>query len=178
MRRNYARFNWGHSVNTSQKAKHHGPRSFPVRTVVYRRGYCLGGLGVGELFVARNAGNKVDTSTMGTIEYGSAVLGVPMIIVLGHKRCGAVSAACEVVEKRTKFPASIGPMVDAIVPAALTVVGKPGDFVDNTVRESAIRTAHKIATESSIIADLVKKGKVKVIAACYDLDDGRVEFFS
>lgn len=138
----------------------------------------FGGLGVGELFVARNAGNMVDTATMGTIEYGSGVLGVPLILVLGHERCGAVSAACEVVEKKTKFPASIGPMVDAIVPAALAVVGKPGDFVDNTVRESAIRTAYKIATESSIIADLVQKGKVKVIAARYDLDDGRVEFFS
>jgi carbonic anhydrase len=52
-------------------------------------------------------------------------------------------------------------MVDAIVPAALAVVGKPGDFVDNTIRESAIRTAHKITTESSIIADLVKKVKSK-----------------
>jgi len=137
----------------------------------------FGGLGVGEMFVARNAGNMVDTATMGTIEYGSAVLGVPLIVVLGHERCGAVSAACEVVEKKTKFPAAIGPMVDAIVPAALAVLGKPGDFIDNAVRESAIRTARKIATESSIVAELVKKGKVKVIAARYDLDDGRVEFF-
>lgn len=138
----------------------------------------FGGLGLGELFVARNAGNMVDTATMGTIEYGSAVLGVPLIIVLGHERCGAVAAACEVVEKKTKFPASIGPMVDAIVPAAKAVVGKPGDFVDNAVRESAMRTAQKIATKSSIVADLIKKGKVKVIAGRYDLDDGKVEFFS
>jgi carbonic anhydrase len=138
----------------------------------------FGGLGLGELFVARNAGNMVDVATMGTIEYGSGVLGVPLIIVLGHERCGAVAAACEVVQKKTKFPASIGPMVDAIVPAAKAVVGKPGDFVDNAVRESAMRTATKIATKSTIIADLVKKGKVKVIAGRYDLDDGRVEFFS
>ena len=82
------------------------------------------------------------------------------------------------VEKETKFPASIGPMVEAIVPAAKAVKGKPGDFVDNAVRESAMRTAQKITTTSSIIADLVKKGKVKVIAARYDLDDGKVEFFS
>lgn len=138
----------------------------------------FGGLGLGELFVARNAGNMVDTATMGTIEYGSGVLGVPLIIVLGHERCGAVAAACEVVQKKTKFPASIGPMVDAIVPAAKAVVGKPGDFVDNAVRESAMRTAAKIAAKSSIVADLIKKGKVKVIAGRYDLDDGRVEFFS
>lgn len=138
----------------------------------------FGGQGVGELFVARNAGNMVDTATMGTIEYGSGVLGVPLILVLGHERCGAVAAACEVVEKKTKFPGSIGPMVDAIVPAAQAVMGKPGDFVDNAIRESAMRTAKKIATESSIISELVKKGKVKVVAGRYDLDDGKVEFFS
>lgn len=138
----------------------------------------FGGLGIGELFVARNAGNMADTATMGTIEYGAAVLGVPLIVVLGHERCGAVAAACEVVEKKTKFPGSIGPMVDAIVPAAQAVAGKPGDFVDNAVRESALRTARKVAGESAIVADLVKKGKVKVVAARYDLDTGKVEFLA
>jgi carbonic anhydrase len=139
----------------------------------------FGGLGLGELFVARNAGNMaVDSATMGTIEYGSGVLGVPLIVVLGHERCGAVAAACEVIEKKTKFPASIGPMVQAIVPAAKAVQGKPGDFVDNAVRESAMRTATRIATKSSIVAGLVKSGKVKVVAGRYDLEDGRVEFFS
>ncbi len=49
----------------------------------------FGGLGVGELFVARNAGNMADTATMGTIEYGTEHLGVPLVIVLGHERCGA-----------------------------------------------------------------------------------------
>ena len=137
----------------------------------------FGGLGIGELFVARNAGNTADTATMGTIEYGAAVLGVPLIVVLGHERCGAVAAACEVVEKKTKFPGSIGPMVEVIVPAAQAVAGKPGDFVDNAVRENAIRTAQKIAS-GPIVADLIKKGKVKVVAGRYDLDDGRVEFFA
>jgi len=138
----------------------------------------FGGIGVGELFVARNAGNMVDTATMGTIEYGSAVLGAPLIVVLGHERCGAVVAACEVVEKNTKFPGSIGPMVSAIVPAARAVKGKPGDFVDNTVRESAMRIAKQVATKSKIIADLIKAGKVKVVAARYDLDEGRVEYLA
>jgi carbonic anhydrase len=136
----------------------------------------FGGQGVGELFVARNAGNMVDTATMGTIEYGAAVLGAPLIVVLGHERCGAVVGACDVVTKKATFPGSIGPMVKAIVPAAMAVKGQPGDFVDNTVRESAKRTAAKVA-KSPVIAPLVKAGKVKVIAARYDLDDGKVEFF-
>jgi len=138
----------------------------------------FGGLGVGELFVARNAGNMADTATMGTIEYGAEHLGVPLVVVMGHERCGAVQAACAVVEKQEKFPGSIGPMVDAIVPAARAVQGQPGDFVENTVRESAKRTAHKIATESEIVAHLIHAGKVKVLAAYYNLDDGRVEYLS
>ncbi|NDB67353.1 MAG: twin-arginine translocation signal domain-containing protein [Methylocystaceae bacterium] len=138
----------------------------------------FGGVSAGELFIARNAGNMVDVATMGTIEYGSAVLGVPLILVLGHERCGAVAAACDIVQKNAKFPGSIAPMAQAIVPAAKAVYGKPGDFVDNTVRESARRTARKIATQSKIIANLVKSGKVKVLAAHYDLDDGKVEFLS
>jgi carbonic anhydrase len=139
----------------------------------------FGGLGVGELFVARNAGNMVvDTATMGTIEYGAAVLGVPLVVVLGHERCGAVVAACEVVTKKATFPGSIGPMVKAIVPAAMAVKNQPGDFVDNTVRESARRTAVQVATKSKIVADLIKGGKVKVVAARYDLDDGKVEYLS
>jgi len=67
-------------------------------------------------------------------------------------------------------------MVDAIVPAAKAVLGKPGDFVDNAVRESARRTAAKIATRSKIVAELKEHGKVKVVYARYDLDSGAVEF--
>ena len=137
----------------------------------------FGGQNVGELFIARNAGNMADTATLGTIEYGAAVLGVPLIVVLGHESCGAVAAACEIVEKNTKFPGSIGPMLEPIIPAALAVKGKPGDFIDNAVRENAMRTASRIVSASNIIADLVKNGKVKVVAARYDLDDGLVEFF-
>jgi hypothetical protein len=77
-----------------------------------------------------------------------------------------------------QFPGSIGSMVDAIVPAAKAVYGRPGDFVDNAVRESARRTAAKIATESVIVAHLIKANKVSVLAARYDLDDGRVEFLT
>jgi carbonic anhydrase len=138
----------------------------------------FGGLGLGELFVARNAGNMAGTATMGSIEYGVQYLGVPLVVVLGHQRCGAVAAACDMVTKHASFPGSIGPMVKAIVPAAKAVRGKPGDFVDNAVRESAKRTAVKIATKSPIVSKFIKDGKAKVVAARYDLDQGRVEFLT
>jgi hypothetical protein len=95
-----------------------------------------------------------------------------------EKYVSAPQVCAVVVQKHTKFPGSIGPMVDAIVPAAKAVYGKPGDFVDNTVRESAKRTTAKIATKSEIVSHFIKDNKVKVLAARYDLDDGRVEFLT
>ena len=74
----------------------------------------FGGQGVGELFVARNAGNLVDTATLGTVEYGAAVLGSPLIVVLAHTGCGAVKAACDVVTKNATYPGAIGPMIEPI----------------------------------------------------------------
>ena len=138
----------------------------------------FGGVNLGELFIARNAGNIVDTDILGTVEYGAEHLGIPLIVVLGHEACGAVTAACSVIEKHEKFPGSIGPLVDAIVPAAKAVYGKPGDFVDNTVRENAKRAAVKIAAKSRIVSHLIHAKKVKVLAARYDLDSGKVEFLT
>jgi carbonic anhydrase len=99
-------------------------------------------------------------------------------IEANNEACGAVTATCSVVERREKFPGSIGAMVNAIVPAAKAVYGKPGDFVDNTVRENAKRAAEKIATQSQIVSHLIHAKKVKVLAARYDLDSGNVEFLT
>jgi carbonic anhydrase len=136
----------------------------------------FGGLGLGELFVVRNAGNMVDTAAMGTIEYGAAVLGSPLLVILGHERCGAVAAACDMVAKGASFPGSIQPMAAAIVPAAQAVKDLPGDMVDNAVRQSARMTAAKVVSTSAIVAERVASGKLKVVAARYDLDDGRVDY--
>lgn len=138
----------------------------------------FGGLNLGELFVCRNAGNTADTDVLGTIEYGAAQLGSPVVVVLGHSHCGAVKAACDVAKNGTKLPGFIGPMVESIVPAAKAEMGKEGDFVANTVRESARLTAEKIGSESEIVKNFVKEGKVKVVHAVYDLDTGKVDFFA
>ena len=63
----------------------------------------FGGHGVGELFIARGAGNLVDVGTLGTIEYGAAVLGSPLIVIVAHTACGAVKAACDIVTKNATF---------------------------------------------------------------------------
>lgn len=136
----------------------------------------FGGHGVGELFVARNAGNLVDTGTLGTVEYGAAVLGSPLIVVLAHTGCGAVKAACDIVTKNATYPGAIGPMVDPILPSALAVRDNSGDFTNNAAEESARRTAARLTASSTLIADLVASGKVKVVAGIYDLDSGVVTY--
>jgi carbonic anhydrase len=136
----------------------------------------FGGHGVGELFVARNAGNLVDTATLGTVEYGAAVLGSPLIIVLAHTSCGAVKAACDVVTKNATYPGAIGPMIEPILPAALAVRSAPGDFVNNAAKESAKRTAGRLTAASTLIADLASAGKLKIAVAIYDLNTGVVTY--
>jgi carbonic anhydrase len=136
----------------------------------------FGGRGVGELFVARNAGNLVDTATLGTVEYGAAVLGSPLIVVLAHTSCGAVKAACDVVTKHATYPGAIGPMIEPILPAAIKAQGEGGDFVNNAAKESARRTASRLTAASTLVSDLVAKGKVKIVAAIYDLRTGVVTY--
>jgi carbonic anhydrase len=136
----------------------------------------FGGHGVGELFVARNAGNLVDTATLGTVEYGAAVLGSPLIVVLAHTSCGAVKAACDVVTKNATYPGAIGPMIEPILPAALAVRSDPGDLVNNAAKESAKRTAGRLTAASTLIAGLAGAGKLKITAAIYDLKTGVVTY--
>jgi carbonic anhydrase len=135
----------------------------------------FGGVSLGELFVCRNAGNVADLATLGTIEYGSEHLGVPLIVVLGHTRCGAVAAACEAALNGAKFSGFLGQLVDSIMPVAKELC-KEGQSTSDIIRASAERTAKRIATLSAPIDRLISEGKLKVVSAVYDLDTGVIEF--
>jgi carbonic anhydrase len=144
----------------------------------------LFGRDLGELFIVRNAGNTVDTMALGSIEYAVAQLGVPLVLVLGHERCGAVDAALSVVEKNATFPGSIGQMIEPIIPAALqakTAAPATADreqVLDLAVRENVKRTVTRLRSASEpILMDPLKGGKLKIVGARYDLDDGSVDFF-
>ena len=137
----------------------------------------LFGRGLGELFIVRNAGNTVDTTALGSIEYGVAELGVPLIVVLGHEKCGAVQAAVQVVTEDAVFPGSIGRMVEPIVPAVLRAQKQEGDLLDNAVRENVRRTVARLRTAEALLVDPIKANKLKIVGARYDLNDGSVDFF-
>ncbi|MDQ3337368.1 MAG: carbonic anhydrase [Myxococcota bacterium] len=138
----------------------------------------LFGRGLGDLFIIRNAGNTVDTIAMGSIEFAVAELGVPLVVVMGHERCGAVKAAVAVVEKNARFPGSIGKMIEPIIPAVLRARAAPGDLLENSVRENvrSVTTQLRTAAEPMLL-DPQRAGKLKVIGAYYDLDTGAVDFF-
>jgi carbonic anhydrase len=130
--------------------------------------------GLGDVFVVRTAGNVVDDVGLGSIEYAVEHFGVPLIVVLGHDRCGAVTAAVAGGEAHGHVQA----IVDAIRPAVEKVKGRPGDTVDNAMRANVSDTVEKLSTTPPILPDRVKAGKLKIVGARYDLDDGHVEFFN
>lgn len=124
---------------------------------------------IGDLFVARGAGNLVDDHTLGSIEYAIEHLGSRLVVVLGHQRCGAVTAALA----GGTAPGHIQSLVRDIVPAVTAVKNKPGDAVDNAILENARLIAGRISKEAEV-GDLRKD--VRVVAAVYNFDTGKVEW--
>ncbi len=138
----------------------------------------LFGRGLGDLFIVRNAGNVVDLAAMGSIEYGVAVLGAPLVVVLGHERCGAVQAAVSVVEQDTEYPGSIGQMIEPILPAVLRAKREGGgDLLDRAVRHNVARIVERLRTTEQMLQEPQRQGRLKIVGAHYDLDDGVVAFF-
>jgi carbonic anhydrase len=126
--------------------------------------------GLGDVFVTRLAGSIVDDAALGSIEYGVDHLGASVIVVLGHERCGAVDAAM----KGGKAPGKIGSVVKPILPAVKAVKKTGSPTLDATIDENARRVAAGLTVRSTILSDRVKAGKLKIVAARYDLETGRV----
>jgi carbonic anhydrase len=82
---------------------------------------------LGKLFIVRNAGNTVGTVALGSIEFAVAQLHVPLVVVIGHQRCGPAEAALSVVRHDAALPGSLGRMTEPIVPAVLTAQRQEGD---------------------------------------------------
>jgi len=129
---------------------------------------------LGDLFVVRVAGNIVDMNGLASLEFAATQFGTPLILVLGHARCGAVAAALA----ETKVPGHIVSLVDAIKPAVAMSKGQPGDPLDNAIRANIRHTVEDLKTSQPILADLVKAGTLKVVGAIYSLDTGKVEIIA
>ena len=121
---------------------------------------------IGHLFVVRVAGNVATSEMIASLEYGAAVLGTKVILVMGHGSCGAVEAAI----KGTAVPGQISQLFAPLRPA----VERAGPDVEATVRENAKIQAKLIATASPVVAGMIKDKKLKVAAGYYDLGSGKV----
>ena len=134
--------------------------------------------GLGDLFVIRNAGNTIDTAAMGSLEYAALELAVPLVLVLGHERCGAVAAAVAVAEQGARFPGSIGRMVEPILPAALDARRTgASDLVEASVRANVSRQVRRLRESEPLLTERLREGTLRIVGARYDLDDGHVDFF-
>ena len=130
--------------------------------------------GLGDLFDNRVAGNIVDDLLLGSVEFAVEEFGSPLIVILGHERCGAINATIDAIRTGGSAPGHIGTIVDALRPIVEPVLSQPGDVVDNAVRANVRVQAGQLLERSPLIAEKVAAGDLRIVGARYDLDDGRV----
>ncbi len=129
----------------------------------------------GDLFVVRVAGNFVTPDGLGSLEFGSAVLGTKIIMVLGHTNCGAVNATVAALEKGNDLPGHIAGLVHAMKPGVETVVKHHGaDLVANATIANVRYNVKQLEAAKPILAELVAKGELRVVGGVYDLATGKV----
>jgi carbonic anhydrase len=133
--------------------------------------------GLGDIFDIRTAGHVVDSIAMGSIEVGIVEYGIPLLVVLGHQRCGAVSIAVRAVDHQEEEQGHIQSLVEYIRPSVLKAQGSGDDRLANAVRNNIIYTVSKLS-DSKIISDAVKTGKLTIVAGHYDLDTGVVSIIT
>jgi carbonic anhydrase len=131
--------------------------------------------GRGDLFVCRVAGNFANDETVASLEYGVAVLGIPLILVLGHESCGAVDAAIKSMRDDKPLPGHMPSLVTAIAPAVKAVSQQTGDVLGNAIRQNVVDNVAKLKSATPILSAAVEQNKLKVIGGIYRLKDGRVD---
>ena len=131
-------------------------------------------VGRGDIFVCRVAGNFADDHSIASFEYAVAVLGTPLILVLGHSKCGAVDAAVKAVKDGKEFPGHIPLLIDAIRPAVKAAQDQAGDLLDNGIKQNLVLNVERLKTASPILSDAVQGGKLNIAGGVYSLDSGRV----
>ena len=138
----------------------------------------LFGAGLGELFVVRTAGNYVDDAGLGSLAYAVAALKVPLIVVLGHEKCGAVDAARDMVEAGTRQPKILSDMLEPILPAVISAkMQSPEDLLTASIDENVRMVVSELRGNTDpILRGPMDGGKLKIVGATYSLSSGAVNF--
>jgi carbonic anhydrase len=128
--------------------------------------------GLGDLFDIRVAGNVASDTELASIEYAASHLHTPVVVIMGHQKCGAVTAAAESGEPEGHLPSLLG----LIRPAIERARSRPGDLIDNAVHINVENVVRQIRTSTPVLAPLVDRGALRVVGAVYSLDTGKVEW--
>ena len=137
-------------------------------------------LGIGDAFVARVAGNVVDPALLGSLEYACAVAGTPLLVVLGHSSCGAVTSAVKDVRAGniTALLSLIRPSVERVAKDRDVAIAPTSEFVEVSVRQNVLDQLSAIRRDSEMLAELERDGKLKIVGAVFHLGSGEVEVVS
>jgi carbonic anhydrase len=129
----------------------------------------------GDVFVCRVAGNFANDDAIASFEYAIAVLNTPLLMVLGHKACGAVDATIKSLKDGTTLPGHLPSLVSALAPAVKAVADQKGDTLDNAIRKNVLLNIEKLKTATPIIDKAITDKKVRIVGGVYNLEDGRVD---
>ena len=130
--------------------------------------------GLGDIFAVRVAGNVAGVDETASLEYAAEHLHVPLIVVMGHTHCGALTAALEGGTLAGKLP----DLMAALRPAVDQSAHEPGDRLDNAVRDNVVHVVEQLRTAKPVLSELVAKGKLRIVGAIYSLETGKVEWLS
>jgi len=135
-------------------------------------------LSIGDVFVARVAGNIVNPDILGSMEYGCKVSGSKLILVLGHSHCGAIKSAIDTVKlgNITELLSKINPAIDSVSSVTENRTSKNNDFVKKVTDENVLLTIDNIRKNSPILKELEEKGEIKITGGVYELENGKVTF--
>ena len=139
-------------------------------------------LGIGDIFVARVAGNIENKDIVGSMEFATAVAGSKVVIVMGHTACGAVKHAIDNTDAASMGMNSLSDLLNEIKPSVEAtekngeVSSKNVEFTNNVIHNNAKQTVEDIRTRSPKMAELEAKGQIKIVSAVYDMETGKVEF--
>jgi len=128
--------------------------------------------GLGDLFVVRTAGHVVDSSVLGSMEFGVGVLGIPLIVVLGHDSCGAVNATVDAFHTGDMPAGFVRDIVERITPSVLAASKHDEAGIDEIEAEHVRQTARLLAERSHLIADRLAAGTLGIVGATYHLREG------
>jgi carbonic anhydrase len=135
--------------------------------------------GLGDLFVARVAGNYATADILGSMEFATKVAGAKLVVVMGHTECGAIKGACDNVDmgNLTTVIQALRPAVDDVKDAAGDRTSKNKKFVQLVAEANVRRTVAKIRQESPILRELEQSGQIKIVGAMHDISSGQVSFY-